>query len=204
MLSELIELSKTEFIFVETNTNNLIPIKNCKLNGRLIIGDDFINNSQFGIQIDNIIGYFSIKNENHNIILKQKNHYKNLKEIIDTDNLINYTNFFYKKMPLFKKIISISINCDFDEISLDILKDFWKEHILKFTNKFEEYILSEINDSDNSSYTKELKDILKNLKNIKKFKEINTISSKENLCKYWPEILMPAPSFVDTEIYNSI
>jgi len=107
-------------------------------------------------------------------------------------------------MPLFKKIISISINCDFDEISLDILKDFWKEHILKFTNKFEEYILSEINDSDNSSYTKELKDILKNLKNIKKFKEINTISSKENLCKYWPEILMPAPSFVDTEIYNSI
>jgi hypothetical protein len=112
------------------------------------------------------------------------------------ENLNLNESFLYKNLQIHEKTISLILNKQFNDISLSELKQLWISNIEIYCNKFENYIDKELNESANDLYNTELLSIKLDLKNLKKHKDINKLKTKEALFEYWPQILMPAPSFV--------
>lgn len=158
---------------------------------------DFINNKPVSILHEDILYYYNFFNKTHKEYVSYLNHYKNIKDIAKVENLNLSDNFLYKDLPLSKKIISLYLNKNYDDLTLKELTDFWKIKIIEYCAKFESYIENEFKFSDNELYRSELLKIKESLELLKKFEELNKFKVKEELISYWPTILMPCPSFVE-------
>lgn len=196
MISEVVNFSKNKEIFLVSTKNEFIPATNCRLNGENIVGYDFFNDKTISLNIENFNYYFYYSNKTNNEYLSLKNHHKTIQDITKSENLILNECFIYKNIPIQEKIISIYLNTDYNELSLSSLKEFWKSKIKQYCNKFNSYIESEFGETNNDLYKNELSTIKNSLDEIQNFKTIDEINSKEDLLCYWPQILMPAPSFV--------
>ena len=114
------------------------------------------------------------------------------------ENITINVEFLYDNVPIHEKLISMTLGKKFPNISLQELKDFWKNNITKYCLKFEDYIEKELNESPiNDVFKRELLLIKNEILDIKQFKVLNKISSKEWLVAYWPALLAPAPIFVN-------
>lgn len=196
MISEVVNFSKNKEIFLVSTKNEFIPSTNCKINGKNIVGYDFFNNKTVSLNVENFNYYFYYTDKNSNEYLSLKNHHKTIQDIAKSENLILDDIFIYKNIPIQEKIISIYLNTHYDELSLLNLKEFWKSKIKQYCDKFNSYIESEFSETNNDLYKNELSTIKNNLDEIQNFKTIDEINYKEELLHYWPQILMPSPSFV--------
>lgn len=201
MLNDLISDSKNGFCFVENHNNDAIPMIDCyyddKFNPVYIHGKDFLNNKDASIKIEDIKAYMHVESQDHKLCKRFALHFKTLRDVCIVEKLELDNTFLYKRIPVNKKIISYILNKNYNDISLQELKDLWISYIDKYCFNFESYIDTELLDSTNDLYKTELNKIKKDLKDIKKYKEIKKFKDSEELCKFWPTLLMPAPSFVD-------
>jgi hypothetical protein len=202
MIRELILHSNKGFCFVENYNNDAIPMKHCNYddakNPVYLIGEDFLNsNKEVSIKLEDIKAYMHVESEDHKLYKRFALHFKTLRDVCIVEKLELDNPFLYKRIPINQKIISYILNKNYNEICLKELKDLWISYIEKFCISFESYIESELFESSNDLYKTELLKIKKDLKEIKKFKEIKAFKNKEELCKFWPALLMPSPSFVD-------
>lgn len=201
MVNNLILDSKKGFCFVENHDNDAIPMINChyddKFNPIYLHGTDFLNNKDVCIKIEDIKAYMHVDSEDHKLCKRFALHFKKLQDVCIVENLTLENVFLYKRISINEKIISYILNKNYNDISLEELKNLWISYIEKYCIKFESYIDSELTESSNDLYKTELLTIKEDLKNIKKHKEIKKIKNKEDLCKYWPTLLMPAPSIVN-------
>ena len=202
MIRELILDSKNKFCFVENYNNDVIPMKHCNyddaINPVYLIGEDFLNsNKEVSIKLEDIKAYMHVESEDHTLYKRFALHFKKLKDVCAVEKLSLYSPFLYKRIPIYQKIISFILNKDFDELSINDLKNLWKSYIIKYCESFENYIDSELIENTNEFYKEELLKIKEELKEIGKFKEIKAFKNKEDIINFWPTMLMPAPSFVD-------
>lgn len=198
-LMQLLIDSKQGFCFVETNTNDKIPFKDCELvemGQTHLEGRDFINNVVNRIPIASITSTTTVGTLDNNLIKKETDNFFKIKEMSKAENIPINTDLFYKNVSIHQKIISMLLNKSYEEISLDELKELWRTHINKYCNTFQEHIESELKEDTNELYRNELQQILAELRVIKCFEEINMIEAKEQLLSFWPTLLMPSPCFV--------
>ena len=197
MITELIDFSIKNQCFIVTKQNDIIPAINCKINGLNLVMYDFLNDKKVSIPHESISYYFNYTDETNKEYFSYKNHYKTLQDISKVENIKLTNKFLYKDISLNKKIISLYLDMHFDEIPIENLKQFWKDKISEYCDKFELYIDNEFKFTDNDLYKSELSKIKKGITTLKKFKELNVLETKEEVTKYWPTLLMPCPSFVD-------
>jgi len=200
MLNDLISDSKKGLCFVENHDNDTIPMIDCyydsKLNPTLIHGTDFLNNKDAFIKIEDIKAYMYVKSQDHKLCKRFSLHFKALKDVCVVEKLSLDSEFLYKNIPINEKIICYILNKNYNDITLQELKELWISYIQKYCNNFESYIDTELFESTNDLYKTELSKIKEDLTDIKKFKEIKKFKIKEDLIKFWPTLLMPCPSFV--------
>jgi hypothetical protein len=197
VILQLIDTSIQNKCFIVTNNNDIIPAINCKINGSNMVMYDFLHNKKVSIPHESIIYYFNYTDENNKEYISYKTHHKTLQDIAKVENITLSNKFLYKDIPLNKKIISLYLDINYDDITIEILKEFWKTKISEYCNKFELYIDNEFKFTDNDLYRSELTKIKKSINTLRKFKELNQLKTKEEIIKYWPALLMPCPSFVD-------
>jgi len=197
MLKTLVIESQTKYCFIETN-DEIIPIKDCVEIGENICGFDFYNNIQVSVNKQCIHSVYHLERKN----LMFENYqtlFNNISDHLTVHNIKieDCRDFLYKKIPTSQKIVSILLKKDINDITLDELKQFWKTHINEYCANFIVYIDTELNEISNDEYKKEMLSIKTQLKDIQAYKELDKIETKEALLKYWPVLLMPAPSFVE-------
>lgn len=201
LLKTLIEQSKEEFCFVETHTNETIPIKDCTVEQSetetYVRGFDYINNRFHTFSAFNIKVITNTASDNTFFKLQKENFIK-IAEMCEAENISINPDLLYVDLPVYQKVISMSFNKKYEEITLEELKGLWKFHIEKNCTCFENYILLELDVDVNPLYKSELLSIQAELSSLKQHAELNVIKTKERLTSYWPTILMPSPCFVTT------
>lgn len=195
-------LSREREFFLVLKDGGFVPMADMVKKGRYYRGTNTINNIPVKVLIEDIGGHFYIddeeplSNNTYKYIFKQ---FQAAGDIYEAENLSTDGPFFYANLSVSQKVICALLDKQWDLITLEELKEFWKTRIQQACVKFEEYMESELVESkDNPQFIEEL-NLLKNQINdeVKSFKELEEFETKEQVCRFWPTILMPAPGFVE-------
>lgn len=201
VLAELICSSEEGICFIDTYTDETIPINNCEVeeteDSLWINGIDKLNSNHVRINAANIKVFTSVPNPEHTVVKKAKDDYTKVTEICSTDNIPINMDLFYKDVPVYQKVISMYLNKPYGDITFDELNALWKKYIEKHCLTFEEYIIAELEQATVDLYKEELLSLQSQLQILRQHEEMYGLRTKEDLTKYWPSILMPAPSFVN-------
>ena len=181
--------------FVYTKNNDIIPIIKINFRDDEIIGLDFFNDLNIRIKIDSIFRYDCVP-ETNSFYKESKRQFDVIKDACEIDNLKLNPDLIYKDVPLYQKIISLHLSKRYSDASISELKTLWKTKINQNCDKFLEYVDVELATCSSDLYKNELLIIKENLSNIKSNKELNSFKTKDKICSYWPDILLPAPSFI--------
>ena len=197
MIKTLVIESQTKCCFIETD-KEMIPIKECVDTGDNIQGIDYYNNIPVSISKDQIHSIYYLTDENLMFEAYQTEFNTVSDHLVVHDiNIQDCREFLYKKATLPQKVISILLKKDFNDITIDELKALWKQYIKEYCDKFNAYIESELDDTNNAEYKIEMTNLKEQLKEIQTYQEIENFEDKHELIKFWPTLLMPAPGFVD-------
>jgi hypothetical protein len=200
VLFELIRFSKEGVCFVETHSNDTIPMRNVvteEVGEKLWLrGLDAFNDWENQVEATTISGFTGLDNPSNPMVGIVKNDYDNLKELCLEENLEVKKEYFYKNLPVYQRAISLCLDKHYETLTLNELKEFWKQSVEKYCFAFETHITSELQDESAKLHEDELQAIRDMFSAIRQHEEISSFNTKEELLSFWPVLLMPAPLFV--------
>ena len=180
---------------VYTNNNDIIPITQIGIRGDEIIGQDYMTSIIIKIKINSIIRYDRLDIQD-TFFKYHESQLKIIKDVCSSDNLKLDPTYIYKNIPLHEKLISLYISKQYSDITILELKKLWEIKLTHSCDKFILYVDTELSTCSNDLYKTELSTIKESLLEIKTHKLLNSFESKDEICSYWPSIILPAPSFV--------